>query len=270
MSIYQRLRIWNRATRYLHKSEAAECHFALACLRPGMNAVDIGAHKAAYTYWLSKSVGKTGQVFAYEPVPILANYLQQYAESCRNRNIRVCPVALSDQVGEARLKIPRSDYCWSTLQYQASEVDSPQAGFSYVRVRMDTLDDHLDSIRAKRPIGFVKCDVEGHELSVLRGAQRTLRQDRPSLLLESTPLPSRSADENEAFGLLAELGYVGYFFFQSNLIGLEEYDEAQHPLGDSSVQNFVFMHPEAWTLQNARHPFQVEPCSDSRRNEKAA
>ncbi len=270
MNFYQRLRIWNRATRYLRKSEPSECQFALACLRTGMNAIDIGAHKAAYTYWMSQRVGKTGQVFAFEPVPVLVAYLERYAASCRNANIRVCPVALSDQPGEARLKIPRSDYCWSTLQYEASEVESPQAGFSYVRVVMDRLDDHLDAIHAKRPVGFIKCDVEGHEMAVLHGAERTLHQDRPTLLLESTPVPLRPATDNPAFRFLAELGYQAYFFFQDNLISVADYQKAQHPLGDSSVQNFVFLHPGQWTLKSTHSPFQVEPCSETDRRKKAA
>ena len=45
-------------------------------LVPGNIAVDIGAHKGAYTYWMSKYVGEKGKVFSFEPQPQLNKQLR--------------------------------------------------------------------------------------------------------------------------------------------------------------------------------------------------
>ena len=259
MSIYQKLRIRIRAHRFLRKSESSECRFTIACLQEGMSAVDIGAHKAAYTYWMSRGVGKSGQVFAFEPVPVLVRYLNQYAASCRNKNIDVRAMALSDRSGTARLRIPGQDYMWSTLQCsQEGDVDSSDES-TYVRVRSDTLDRQLESTGARRPIAFIKCDVEGHEFSVLRGAKHILGQDRPVLLLESAPLGPAASKDNPSMKLLDEFGYEGYFFFEDTLIPIAEHDANIHPSSTVGIQNFVFVHPESWTLCNPCAPYGITP-----------
>ena len=57
---------------------------------------------------------------------------------------------------------------------------------------------------------FIKCDVEYHEAEVLAGAERTLREDRPELLVEwSTP---RRAYRERMFRLAQQLGYAIFQF----------------------------------------------------------
>jgi hypothetical protein len=53
-----------------------------------------------------------------------------------------------------------------------------------VKVALSTVDEEIE--HGCRPPGFIKIDVEGHELSVLKGAAQTLRRHRPSLMIEIT------------------------------------------------------------------------------------
>jgi len=55
-----------RAWRYRLKVEKQEINFMLSHLKPGQTAIDIGAHKGAYTYWMSKYVGKDGKFLSKE------------------------------------------------------------------------------------------------------------------------------------------------------------------------------------------------------------
>jgi hypothetical protein len=65
----------------------------------------------------------------------------------------------------------------------------------------------------ERPIRFVKIDVEGHELAVLRGASALLRRDRPALLVEVSGDPdAERGPAHELFALLAGLGYGAWWF----------------------------------------------------------
>ena len=67
------LRWISRAWKYRLIVERQEILFMLEHLMPGQNAVDIGAHKGAYTYWISKYTGTNGNVFAFEPQSELFN-----------------------------------------------------------------------------------------------------------------------------------------------------------------------------------------------------
>ena len=85
------------------------------------------------------------------------------------------------------------------------------AGHTPVPVTVTTLD-ALCVEPAVRPVGFIKCDVEGHELEVLRGADQVLREDRPALLVESVDDRPAAGQTARVFDHLRGLGYTGCFF----------------------------------------------------------
>ena len=95
-----------RAWRYRLKVETQEINFMLSHLKPGQTAIDIGAHKGAYTYWMSKYVGKDGKVFAFEPQPKLYNQLNKLLEHSNNYNVNLELLALSSSKGEDTMVIP--------------------------------------------------------------------------------------------------------------------------------------------------------------------
>ncbi|HJN09845.1 MAG: FkbM family methyltransferase [Pirellulaceae bacterium] len=253
MGLYQKVHMSIRAHRYLWKGEPDECRFVCDCLMPGAVAVDVGAHKGAFTYWMSSKVGREGHVYAYEPQPTMSDYLTSYASGCRYRNVTVAPVALSDKRGRANLVIPSGSTCWAHLQ-SSNHSDSGQV----IDVPLETLDAHLQSLNVRRPVEFIKCDVELHELPVLRGALEILQRDRPLLLVESHHLLRQPAAGNTTFLFLQELGYVGHLFYNRALVPLDEYSIAMKLREDQSVQNFVFLHPESIALISAKPPYAVK------------
>jgi FkbM family methyltransferase len=256
MNWYGKFRIWWRAQRYLRTTEVDECRFVRESLQPGQAALDIGAHRAAYTYWMSRIVGPRGAVYAFEPQPALAEQLDRFASTCRHRNVRVCPVALSDHAGEALLAVPREFAAGATLEYGAVP-----AGTELLRVPLATLDDYLDAIQAQRPIALIKCDVELYELHVLRGGRRTLERDRPILLVESHALTGVPAAANATFDFLQQLGFQGYFFHHRELVPLASYRADVHEVTQEVVQNFVFLHPGEVVLASPRPPYAVRRLS---------
>jgi hypothetical protein len=96
------------------------------------------------------------------------------------------------------------------------------------------------------PVGFMKLDVEGHELAALRGAERILERDRPVLLVESVPFLSPEGPE-ALFRLLNPLGYRGLFCWEGRLLTQEAFDPAIHQpvvggsLAPGAVWNFIFL-----------------------------
>ncbi|MEN0111464.1 MAG: FkbM family methyltransferase, partial [Planctomycetota bacterium] len=117
--------------------------------------------------------------------------------------------------------------------------------------RLETPVTTLDAYFAEHPpasrVGLFKCDVEGHEPHVFRGAARTITEHRPVMLFES----HRAADPaNEAFAVLGELGYRGYCFTRRGEQPVERYAELLDGLDDAAKHNFVFR-PEAAAVKRA-------------------
>jgi hypothetical protein len=88
-------------------------------------------------------------------------------------------------------------------------------------VKVTTLDRELLAERSR--ISFVKCDVEGHELAVVRGAERTLREALPTLLIEIEQRHSEVGVE-ATFEHLLGLGYIGWAIGSDGLNPLDQFD----------------------------------------------
>lgn len=164
-------------------------------VRPGDVCVDVGANIGYYTRLLSRLVGPTGRVVAYEPYPPAFDLLRR--NSARLPNVRIVQAALSDAPGEADLFVARTEDMSSL---------SASAGRSHVRVRLET----LDALHTEVPrVDFIKIDVEGFEYAVLGGGLELLRLYRPIVTFELTRrYIDRFGHDIEDFrALLQPLGY---------------------------------------------------------------
>lgn len=160
---------------YVGNSREPELSVLGRFVRRGDTVVDIGAHKGIYSHWLRLRVGRSGSVLAYEPQPTLYQYLRSGLSTRWYRNVTVSDAALSDHSGTAYLTVPvvcgEEQIAWASLE---------SGGGVGVTVRTSTLDEQI----AARPVSFVKCDVEGHELKVLAGSTAVLARQRPVWLVE--------------------------------------------------------------------------------------
>ncbi|MDJ0979836.1 MAG: FkbM family methyltransferase [Erythrobacter sp.] len=102
----------------------------------------------------------------------------------------ILPVGFSDQEGEASIVVPLVNNIGA-----AHISDDASSG---VRVNIVKGDDAL----GEEPLGFVKMDIEGHELRALRGMRGVLERDKPTLLLEVHRKNDISVGD-----LMAQLGY---------------------------------------------------------------
>jgi len=234
---YLRLRLLYRACRYRWKNDPAEIAFVRAQVRPGMVAIDVGAHKGGYTYWLARGVGPTGRVYAFEPQPQLARHLQRSFDPAQ---VTVENAGVSDHEGTRQLHVPTDGRPSPGASLEAT---STATGHS-LEVRVITLDHYLSDLPGRRQaVGFLKCDVEGHELHVFRGAAQMLRRDQPVLLFECEQRHHSAQPIAEVFACLESLGYTGRFFHAGRLAPLAEFDTAKHQYAarqSGYCNNFVF------------------------------
>lgn len=236
-----RLRLWHRALRYRYRLDPHEIRFVLEHLSPGDRAVDIGAHKGAYTFWMCRGVGPTGRVYAFEPQPALAAAMRRTMRKEIARGLlRVEESALSDRAATETLYVPDG-------------ADSPGAGLRrsdapcrQYSIGCTTLDDYFPASAAggEGAVRLIKCDTEGNELAVFKGGEGLLRRDRPVLIFECEARHRNGGSVEEVFAFLNELGYSGGFFdHEGRLCPIERFDVAVHqraPGEAGYINNFVF------------------------------
>lgn len=170
----------------------------------GDTVVDVGANVGQYTVLLAGLVGAEGRVVAFEPVPRTLRVLRDVVAGLRLSNVEPVELALGDFDGRAGMQevvdgdgLPDPGLAHLTLE-------SP--GTALVPVaRLDSVCDELGI----ETCSFMKVDVEGAELLVLRGAESFLRTRRPVLLVEiDRGMSARyRASPEETLALLARLGY---------------------------------------------------------------
>ncbi len=226
--------LW-RAWRYRLRLDPAEIGYLLEHVSPGDWVVDVGSHKGAYTYWLQRSVGPAGKVFAFEPQPALADYLRKALAACGVRHVVVENLGVSDRCGDAVLALPPGhSTCGATLEERSDSRSTST-------VRTTTLDTYFESQDSHR-VGFLKCDVEGHELSVFKGAIRILRDHRPLLMFECEGRHNTKRSVSDVFAFLEDLGYQGWFFWDRAPTPVSEFrpQVQQVPGRTPYINNFVF------------------------------
>jgi FkbM family methyltransferase len=160
--------------------EPLETAFLRSALKPGMCFVDVGANIGYYTTMASQLVGTGGQVIAIEPDPYNFRLLTANVQANRLNNVVLLNLALGSQPGDGFLSRSRANLGDHRLWDCGDERE-------HVRVRIDTLDNIIDS-RGLREPDFVKMDVQGYEYQVVRGMQKV--QDRiPRLVVLSEYWP---------------------------------------------------------------------------------
>jgi FkbM family methyltransferase len=150
-------------------------------LDSGETAVDVGANIGQNTSVMAFRVAGAGQVIAFEPHPLTFEQLQHNVEKWQNNNyapIQLENVALGVEEGEALLQV--------TGYLSGASLDREGSGVKVPVRRLDSF------IVDRKAVGVCKIDVEGHELSVMKGAQDSFsrRLIRDVIFEDFDPMPS--------------------------------------------------------------------------------
>jgi FkbM family methyltransferase len=143
-------------------------------LRPGMVAIDCGAHIGEYTLLFAKLVGDEGQVHAFEPHPGMFQCLQTNASRNGLQRVTLNHTAVGDTNGVTLFLL-----CPDPIA--ASVVTSDPQPYPTVKVPITSLDEYVSRHKLAR-LDAIKIDVEGSELAVIHGAAKLLQEQSPGLV----------------------------------------------------------------------------------------
>ena len=205
--------LWRRAHPALRRDFADRAHLRRLIawtVAADAHCVDIGAHEGDVIADLVRAAPH-GRHVAYEPLPWLAASL-----ASRFPDVDVRARALSDAAGTRSFTHVVGNPGWSGFRRRPTPGAS---GFETLDVPVDRLDDALPE--GFRP-AFVKLDVEGAELEVLRGALETLRACRPVVAFEHGlgSADHYGTDPGDVFALLVDRAGLRIF----DLDGAGPYD----------------------------------------------
>ena len=160
--------------------ERDEADLVRRLVAPGQNAIDCGANLGFYTLLLASLLGPDGRVHAFEPLPANAALLDRsIAENRLGDRIALERVALGRSADVLHLvHVPGGVNSGGAFLAPRDQPVPPGHAAVPVAVRK------LDDVALRRPISFVKLDVEGAEPLVLEGARELLAADRPVVLSE--------------------------------------------------------------------------------------
>lgn len=178
--------------------EYAEAELALASqvLRPGAKVIDVGANIGLHSVFYSKTVGKEGEVFAFEPSHL--NYFFLMTNLTINNAFNVTPVKAA--IGTERplfLPVNKVDDEINHGELKTSTIDS---GDEVEKCAVFNLDDiGLDYCN------LVKIDVEGNEADVMKTGERLFTTHRPFVIAEC------QENQKELLQILFDIDYNIYW-----------------------------------------------------------
>ena len=188
-----------------------DIHVVKHFVAEGARVVDVGAAIGTFTKVLSQWVGPSGRVYSFEPIPPIFDFLSNNVRKLGLKNVELLNYAVSDVEESASMVIPKYRWgseCWWDARIRKSPGDSSLREF---KVSTTTLDSRF--AKTGKPLSFIKCDANFHELACVRGALQTLRESRPAMLIEVAPNPDDPATTAfQTFALLRAEGYQAYWF----------------------------------------------------------
>jgi FkbM family methyltransferase len=149
--------------------------------KPGETVVDVGAHIGLYSLIAAKRVGPSGRVIAIEPDPENCNLLQRNIELNKLSNVTILERAAFSSNSKLKLYLPGKERGFTKL---STVMANRAVTENFLEIDATTLD-HLMLMQGITQINWIKIDVEGAELEVLKGATLTLAVSKDiSLLIE--------------------------------------------------------------------------------------
>lgn len=212
----------------------------LAVLPSGGSAIDIGAHKGAYTFWMARRAGRRGTVVAIEPQRSVAAGLERSIAAWGLRQVRVVNAAASNRSGQGTINVPRDSTHGASMGALAAE-----RTVDVTPVRLVTINE-LVTEHALSRLDFVKIDAEGHEIEIVEGGLDAIERLRPSMLIESEARAHGGGRSHldRLRDLLEPLGYAGAFHDGQTWLPLDALDVDKHQnYGHGRYCNNIFFAP---------------------------
>jgi len=206
-------------------------------IKPNDVVLDVGAHIGYFTLLFAKLVGSEGKVFSFEPEPKNFELLTKNIEINNYENVITESKIVSDK-----------NKTWTLYTFEtssgANRIYKPNENINVKPIEVDSisLDEYFKNSEFLKRIKFVKIDVEGAELLVLKSMKSIFQNNNNiKLLLEFNPkfLLEIGSKSSDFFNLLHSESFSIFFIDGKNhkLIPLNSDTELDPKLFENDVVN---------------------------------
>jgi FkbM family methyltransferase len=195
--------------------------FLKRTIKGGWTCIDVGANVGYISLLMGQLVEPAGRVVAFEPTPSTYEELLANIRLNERYNIKAERLALGERCGPLKFHVgPRGFEVYNS----AGIVSHPSARtkvFERITVQCETLDSYCEG-RELNKVDLVKIDVEGGELSVLRGMENTLKANPNMILVLELADQTTKGFGYEAREIATWLSGRGWRLFLLNFCGRTE------------------------------------------------
>jgi len=166
-------------------------------VKKGDTVIDVGGNLGFFVLILNELVGNSGKIFSFEPSKKLNQKLTSTVKINNLQNVSIVNLALGDS---ERSSILHYNPKQSGLSSIVSNFENNSLS---EEIKITTLDKFAENISGR--VSFIKIDTEGYEPQVLRGAQKLIKRDKPTIYIELGGDNQKSSVD--ALQVLKELDY---------------------------------------------------------------
>ena len=196
--------------------EDADLILFTALARQSKTIVDIGANTGLFSV-LSSVTNPSAAIYAVEPYSPNFTRLNINLKLNDCRNVTPLQAAMGESVGSIEMTVPQNNSITdvSSVNGDFSKKIYPDMVWKKEAVKLET----LDNIKVAKAItiDLVKCDVESYEMSVFKGMDMVLKEDRPAVLFECFVDEERQKFFND---ILLKYNYYIYGVLNEGLVHL--------------------------------------------------
>ncbi len=223
-----------RLERSIKNKDENEIELLERFIEPGTDSIDVGVYRGVYSYEMSKY---SKNVHSFEPNPIIFEYINKNLKKIIN-NIFLYNYALSNKNQVIDLKVPiRNDkYNRENFEefYELGRATIHQENTFKRYEKFQITSKKIDEFNFKNNISFIKIDVEGHELEVIKGGEKIISKNKPILLVEIEERHSQSK-VSDTINYINKLGYISHYYDNKILKKTSELNNL------SLFNNYIFL-----------------------------
>jgi FkbM family methyltransferase len=201
------------------KQDSFEISLMKKYIKPNDTVLDIGANIGFYAEILSEIVGEKGKVHCFEPDVTNFNHLKNRCQKLTN--VQINNKAVSDKTEVIKIYTSKQ----LNVDHRTYKPDDYDQEIDIDAIAIDDyLFFNLDSAQSDKEINFIKMDIQGFEMSAVKGMTKTLQTPHLKLLSEFWPYGMRKAGTSilEYYTLLKHYNFYIYLIENNQLIELTE------------------------------------------------
>jgi FkbM family methyltransferase len=236
------------AGRGYHEPETES--FLVNYLRPGDTVLDAGAHIGMLTVVISKMIGSSGKVYAFEIDNENFSELEATIRRNRLKNVLAEKIALDARSGSVKFIKPAGS--WGSFAWGRGHEVSPydtsvgklfgfKKAIAYSTSSI-SIDEYLSG-QSVNQLDLIKIDVDGPELAILKGAEKCIKKYRPALIVEVGIFnKDHGISFGEVFRFIKAHGYTVYGAQRLNENLVQINDSAEVPVDPENNDLNLFCH----------------------------